>query len=370
MKITRLVPYAVRVPLKPTHVMITSLGRHDVSQYVVLRVETDAGIEGVGEATVYPTWSGETVWGTLALIEHVLTPAIVGLDPCDVPTIQRRLDVATRCNWFAKSAVEMACWDIRGKEAGKPVYELLGGPHRPLEFRCRYSMGAYPPDEAARRATQLVELGFTTIKVKVGTGPETDIARVRAVRAVIGDRDLVIDANCGYDAATALAVYERIADQRIGLFEQPTPQRDFAALAEVRRAIDCPVMADDIVFDVGDARECLRNDACDVIGIYPGKNGGIARAAEIATLAAEHGVACSIGSNLEYDIAAAAMAHLVVGHPNLRIDRYPGDCLGPDYYDFRIVKNPLSIAGPMVTCPAGPGLGVDVDWGIVEKAGV
>ena len=101
----------------------------------------------------------------------------------------------------------MACWDVLGKAAGKPVYELLGGACRPLAIRSRFSMGAYDVARARARAAELVEQGFDTVKVKVGGQPEDDIARVRAVREVIGpERKLVIDANCGWDADTAIAL--------------------------------------------------------------------------------------------------------------------------------------------------------------------
>jgi muconate cycloisomerase len=128
-----------------------------------------------------------------------------------------------------------------------------------------------------------------------------------------------------------------------------------------------PVMADDIAFDFNHAVECLRHNACDVISVYPGKNGGIRKARRIAELAAQHGVACSIGSNLEWDVATAAMCHLVVGTPNMQIEKYPGDVLGPEYHEFPVVKEPLRIDGPVITTPDGPGLGVEVDWGVVEQ---
>ena len=115
------------------------------------------------------------------------------------------MDGACIHNWFAKAAIEMACWDIRGKAEGKPVYELLGGAVRPLAIRSRYSMGAYEPDARAARAKELVAAGFTTIKVKVGRDPAADVERVRAVREAIGpDIALTIDANCGWDADTAI----------------------------------------------------------------------------------------------------------------------------------------------------------------------
>ena len=149
MKIVAVETYPVRVPLKPERHMITALGEHTVSEYLLVRVLTDSGIEGAGEATVSPLWSGETVWGAQALIDRLFAPALLGMEPGDVGAVARRLDRIATHNWFAKSAIEMACWDIRGKAAGKPVYELLGGAVRPLTIRSRFSMGAYGPERAA-----------------------------------------------------------------------------------------------------------------------------------------------------------------------------------------------------------------------------
>jgi L-Ala-D/L-Glu epimerase len=369
MQITRIESFAVEIPLKPERRMRSALGAHTISRYVIVRVETDSGITGVGEATVMERWSGETVWGTKAVIDHVLTKHLIGLDPHDVVAIDRKMDTACKHNWFAKSAIEMACWDIQGKAANKPVYELLGGAVRSRRIKCRFSMGAYSPEQAGRRAQELVDEGFTTIKVKVGTIPDEDIERVHIVRDVIGPgRELVIDANCGWDAPTAVAAFERMRNCNIALFEQPTTDGDYAALAEVRRAIaPTKVMADDIAFDLVHARECIRNEACDVISVYPGKNGGIRKCCELVSFAADHSVACSMGSNLELDIATAAMCHCVVACPNLQIEQFPGDILGPEYHEFSIVKQPLRIAGPTVEVSDRPGLGVEVDWTVVEK---
>jgi muconate cycloisomerase len=368
MRITHIETFAVRIPLKPERRMVSALGQHTVSEYVLVRIGTDQGVEGVGEATVMPRWSGETVWGGKALIDHVFTPLLIGCDPHAVAEIGQRMDRACAHNWFAKSAIEMACWDIQGRAAGKPVYDLLGGPCRPLSITCRFSMGAYDPDRARRRAHELVAEGFETIKVKVGGDPELDIERVRIVREAIGpDRQIVIDANCGWDADTAIRCINALEDCRIALVEQPTPDGDYAAIARVRREVKPPVMADDMCFNLVHARELVRNSGCDVISLYPGKNGGIRKSKEIAEFAAAHNVACSMGSNLEWDIATAAMCHLVVACPNIQIEKYPGDILGPEYHEVRIARNPMEIKGPVVTITDRPGLGIDVDWDVVKS---
>jgi muconate cycloisomerase len=374
MKIAAIETHPVRIPLKPAYRMVSALGKHWESHFVLVRLLTDDGLEGAGEASATARWSGETVWGVQALIDRVLAPLLVGtqLDVgqplVSIAAIDRIMDQAAAHNWFAKSAIEMACWDVLGKAAGKPVYELLGGACRPLAIRSRFSMGAYDVARARARAAELVELGFDTVKVKVGGRPEDDIARVRAVREVIGPkRALVIDANCGWDADTAIDCLRELADCHIAVMEQPTPDGDYAAIARVRRESGVKVMADDMCFNLVHAQELIRNQACDIISVYPGKNGGIRKSREIVQFCERHGVACTIGSNLEWDVATAAMGHLIVATLNLRVEDYPGDIHGPPYYEFRIVKEPLSIAGPITTLASKPGLGVEVDWPLVRE---
>jgi L-alanine-DL-glutamate epimerase-like enolase superfamily enzyme len=188
------------------------------------------------------------------------------------------------------------------------------------------------------------------------------------VRKVIGDDlNLDIDANCGWSAETAIRKVKALADCRLALVEQPTPDGDYEAIARVRRETGAMIMADDMCFDFVHAQELVRNQACDVINVYPGKQGGIARAKRLVEFAAANGIACTIGSNLEWDIATAAMGHLIVACPNMQVERYPGDALGPIYHETRIVRKPLEIVGPLVTVPSAPGLGVDVDWAVIRE---
>jgi muconate cycloisomerase len=375
MKIAAIETHPVRIPLKPDYRMISALGKHWESDFVLVRLLTDDGLEGAGEASATVRWSGETVWGVQAVIDRVFAPLLIGQELnteqplASIAAIDAIMDRAAAHNWFAKSAIEMACWDVLGKAAGQPVYDLLGGACRPLAIRSRFSMGAYDVDRARTRAAELVAQGFDTVKVKVGGRVEDDLARVRAVRAVIGpERSLVIDANCGWDAETAIHALRELRDCRIAVMEQPTPDGDYEQIARVRgEGGGVKVMADDMCFNLVHAQELIRNEACDIISVYPGKNGGIRKSREIVQFAERHGIGCTIGSNLEWDVATAAMGHLIVATPNLRVEDYPGDIHGPAYYEFRIVHEPLSIEGPVTTITNRPGLGVEVDWSLVRE---
>jgi L-alanine-DL-glutamate epimerase-like enolase superfamily enzyme len=368
MQISQIETIPVRIPLKPDRRMISALGRHDVSDFLLVRLTTDTGLEGWGEATVTPRWSGETCLGAKSMIDQVLSPAVLGIDPGDFEELDRRMDAVAVGNWFAKAAIEMACWDIQGRALGKPVYELLGGACRPLSIRSRFSLGAYEPDRARRRATELVAAGFTTIKVKVGVDPVRDVERVRIVRETIGsDIALTIDANGGWDVPTAIRCLRELADCQLTIVEQPIPPGDYTGLARVRNETGAKILADESCFDLVHARELIAHQCCDAISLYPGKNGGLRKAREIAQFAEQHGVACSIGSNLEWDLGTAAMAHFLVATPNMQIEVYPGDLLGPDYHEVSIARNPILINGPITTLGAAPGLGIEVDREIVER---
>ena len=368
MKIARVETIPVRIPLKAERRMISALGRHDVSDFVLVRVFTENGLEGWGEATVTPRWSGETCRGAVAMIDDVLACSVIGCPAYDICELDRRMDAVAVGNWFAKSAIEMACWDIQGKAVGKPIYELLGGACRPYTIRSRFSLGAYDPERARRRATELVAAGFTTIKVKVGVNPPEDVERVKIVRETIGPEiALTIDANGGWDVDTAIWCIRELDSCRLTLVEQPIPPGDYTGLAKVRTETGAKILADESCFDLINAQELIRHECCDAISLYPGKNGGIRKSIEIAKFAAQHGIACSIGSNLEWDLGTAAMAHFIVATPNMQVETYPGDLLGPDYHEVSIAKNPLKIVGPLTTLSQRSGLGVDVDLDVIER---
>ncbi len=368
MDISRIEAIPIRIPLKPERRMISALGRHDVSEFVLVVVHTSDGLFGLGEATVTPRWSGETAFGAKAIIENVFTPVLLGCDPLDSPQIDARLDVMAVDNWFAKAAIEMACWDIAGRAAGKPAYALLGGACRGLTIRNRFSLGAYTPEVIQARAIALVAAGFDTLKVKVGTDPAADVVRVKAVREVIGpDIKLTIDANGGWNEAQALDCLTKLAGCNLTLVEQPLPRGNYSGLKRLRQATGQKILADESCFDLVEAHELIEQGCCDAISLYPGKQGGIRKAQQIAALAAEHNIPCTIGSNLEWDVGAAAMLHFIVATPNLQVELYPGDCLGPFYHEFSLAKNPLAIQGPFTTLNDGPGLGIEIDWELVKQ---
>ncbi|MFO0906284.1 MAG: enolase C-terminal domain-like protein [Pirellulales bacterium] len=344
--------------------IVSSLGEHLVGNYVLVRVHDDSGVSGVGEASVTSVWSGETQTGVIALVREFLAPLVVGADPFDVDWIMRKIDRAAFANSFCKAAIECALLDLQGKLLGAPLWRLLGGRDPAASdrgVRLKFVIGKVEPAVAAERAALMVGRGWTTIKVKVGVDPRADLARMRAVREAVGpDVLLTVDANGGYTVDQAAWAARHFESLDVALLEQPTRRGDHRAMAQVRRKVGIPVMADESVFTALDALEVLRHDAADVMSLYPGKHGGIRATQNIARMAEAAGVVCTIGSNLEREVATAAMAHLTVATPNIQCERFPGDLIGPLYFEQPLPAVPLDYRADRLFLPTLPGLGIDL----------
>lgn len=366
MSITSVVAEPIDGKVHQEIAIISSLGAHLVGQYVLVRIGDATGRVGLGEASVTCIWSGETQAGVIALVNQEIKPILMGADPFDTEWIMRKLDRAIYANSFAKAAVEMALLDLQGKTLGVPVYKLLGGRDADAAakgIRLKFVVGAVEAATAAQRAAAMVQKGWTTIKVKVGRHehPRVDFERLAAVREAIGEKNmLTVDANGGYTVEQAVWAARHFETLGVALFEQPTRRGDHVAMAEVRRKCGIPIMADESVFTPQDALAVIRHDAADVISLYPGKHGGIRQTQYIARIAESAGIPCTIGSNLEREVATAAMAHVTVATPNLMCERFPGDLIGPIYFDGSLSKQPLRYKADRLFVPETPGLGVTV----------
>jgi L-alanine-DL-glutamate epimerase-like enolase superfamily enzyme len=206
------------------------------------------------------------------------------------------------------------------------------------------------------------------MKVKVGMDPDRDVERVRAVRAAIGaEIKLGVDANGGWSVDVAVNAIERLGEFAIYFAEQPVSPEDIIHLADVRKRIHIPVIADESVYSLQDAMTLARLNAADVFSVYVGKAGGIGPARKIAEFAHAVGLKCTVGSNLELGVGSAAMAHLAIATPGIAAEEFPCDIIGPFFYQDDIVRQPLPIAPGQARPNAEPGLGVDLDEDKVER---
>ena len=367
MKITRIEATPVNVPLKPGMTTKTSHGEHATSPYVIVQIHTDEGLTGLGEATVAPRWSGETSQSCVAIVHGLIAPVLRGEDPAQVNHLRRLIEGVIRLNPFTKAAVEMALWDLAGKAAGVPVYQLLGGKVR-QDMPIRMVVGSIDIPQAVELARRFLDSGVRCLKVKVGLDPDQDVERVKAIRELAGpDIPISVDANCGWTVPQARQTLQRLREFNILFAEQPIATADRSELAALRRHIDIPIMADESAFTCGDVWQLTTERAVDIISVYPGKNGGIQATVEAVYVAKSAGIPCAMGSNLELGIGTAAMLHLGAALPTIASERYPGDFIGPLYHEADMLKTPLTLGPAAARVPEGPGLGVELDEQQLEK---
>ncbi len=367
MKITRVEAIPIEVPLKQGMTTKTAHGEHIVSPYVVLRVHTDEGLTGLGEATVAPRWSGETSASCTAAIRELVEPALQGEDPAEINRLCGVMDQVIKLNPFTKAGVEMALWDLAGKSAGKPLYQLLGGKVR-QEIPMKMVVGAFDVPTSVSLAEKFLQWGVQCLKVKVGIDPGEDLERVRAIRALAGPGIRIgIDANCGWPPAVARRMLRLLEPLDILFAEQPTAPDYDDEVALLRTGTTIPIMADESVFTLHDAWQTAKRQAADIISVYPGKNGGIGQTLGITYLATAAGLRCHMGSNLELGIATAAMLHLAASVEAIDSETYPGDLLGPLYHEGDLIERPLELGPVNARVPDGPGLGVTLDEAQVER---
>ena len=367
MRIERIRTTPVAVPMVPERIISGSGGTHNRSPFLIVEVDTDEGIVGLGEVSCTPIWSGEDSTTAGHVIDSYIGPAVVGLDPRSPEAAWPAIDGAITGHNFTKAAVEMALWDIAGKAAGLPVHRLLGGPVIP-EIPTKFSVTGTTPEHAAKVASWAVGQGYTAMKVKVGRGGvAADVARVTAVREAIGDGIVLgVDANCGWDRSEAILAGRRLATLGVSFMEQPVSARDYAGMAEVRRRVEMPVVADESAGTPEDAALLAINESCDILSIYVGMSGGIAPARRVAAVATSFRLGWTIGSNLELGIALAAHMHIGVSTHGLD-PRVPADILSPFYYEGDVIAEPLDVRAGVAFAPEGPGLGVRLDMDALDR---
>jgi L-alanine-DL-glutamate epimerase-like enolase superfamily enzyme len=374
MKITHIETIPVRVPIKPALAIRGARGlSHSVSPFLLVKVHTDEGIVGIGEASCTARWSGEDQVTAAHFIDRYFAPLLAGETVDDIQRLSTKFAAAVAGNYFTKSAVEMALWDIIGKAHGKPAWQIARSDSSvpsALVVPTKWSVSGIEPAKAAEIAKWAVSQGFSKMKVKVGINPPEDVARVRAVREAVGPViKLGIDANGGWPSPTiAIETINQLCNHcQIYFAEQPVPPGNPATMAEVRRNISVPIIADESVYTLDDAKMLARAEAADVFSIYVGKAGGIGPARAIAEFAHSVGINCTIGSNLELGVGSAAMIHLALSAPGIDADTYPCDIIGPLFYEDDVLAEPLQISGGLARLHDQPGLGVELDEAKVEK---
>lgn len=374
MRIERISATTVTLPARRLHPM--AFGGERLGRYVIVEVETDDGLVGLGEATVLPQWGGdhgryygETPQTTVEVAEQVLAPVLVGEDPRDLERAHETMNRALKGYPYAKAAIDVALHDLTGKAYGVPVYQLLGGLAR-RAVPIAHSLGILDLETMRSEAATAVEDGIRTIKVKVGLDPERDVAAVSAVREVVGgDVEIVVDANQGYPTPKiAIRTLRRLEEYGIRYIEQPV--EGLRQLAQVSAAVDTPVMADESAWTAYDVLEIARTGAADLISLYTTKPGGLNPAKKAAAVAEAAGLPCNVNGSAETGVGNAANLHLAASTrcvseacviPITTVAGRAQTSVAGIFYTDDLLADPFRFEDGCLVVPDGPGLGVELD---------
>ncbi|ANE45275.1 L-alanine-DL-glutamate epimerase [Paenibacillus swuensis] len=326
------------------------------AESIIVRLATEDGRAGWGEAPSTIVITGDSLEGIHAAIENTFKPLLIGQDVRGYERILQAVHQSMIGSSSAKAAVDMAVYDLIAQCCGLPLYQFLGGYKDELETNFTVSVNS--PKEMGEDAVRYVQDGFNVLKIKVGKDSMAeDIARMEEIRRCVGPAVKIrVDANQGWQVKDAVRAIRRMEDLGldIELVEQPVKAHDIEGLKAVTDAVETPIMADESVFSPGQAFEVLKRRAADLINIKLMKSGGIYKAQMINHLAEECGVECMVGSMIESRVAVTAAAHLAASKKN--ITRFDFDA--PLMLMNDIVVGGVQYDGRRMTFPQEAGLGI------------
>lgn len=304
--------YRLSVPLKEP--FITSLGRDDNAENVLVKIITDKDITGFGECSPYMAINGESQ-DTCFIVGQYFAKLFKGKNALAIEERIADMDKLIYGNSSIKSAFDMALYDIASQNAGLPLYKFLGGSNDKI-ITTDYTVSIGEIDKMVTDAVKIKEEGYPAIKVKLGKDGKKDVERIRAIRKAVGNEiPLRIDANQGWTVDEAIETLTALAVFNIEHCEEPIPRWDFMNLPRVKKASPVPIMADESCGDEHDAERLIQLKACDYFNIKLGKSGGIFKALKMVKLAGANNIHLQIGAFMESRLAMTAFAHFALCSP-------------------------------------------------------
>jgi D-galactarolactone cycloisomerase len=333
---------------------------------VIVRIETDGGLVGWGEAKapVAPQV-------TAKIVELLLAPIVMGADPRETLVLWERMYAGMRVRGHragfyleAIAGVDIALWDLAGQAAGAPISTLLGGKMRESIRVYASGIPSLPleaPDEAiaalADEARSLAQAGYTGVKMAIGRGVRGDLRTIGAIRDAMGDGfSIYADAAGVYSRADAMRLGRALEELGVGFFEMPIPPEDVEGYAELAQALTIPIALDSIM-SRHETVELIRNRAIDIVQPDVCRAGGVTECRRIAELADCFGLAFQPHVSIGSQVHVAASAHLAVAMPNSIVCEY---WIGENPLGAAVVERPVELRDGYLFAPAEPGLGLQI----------
>ncbi len=369
MKISKIEFILCRYPLAKPLPMSCGVLTH--RNFGIVRIETDAGIEGIGETSInFPPWIFKE---RKATIEEGLAGLLIGENPLEIGRLWHKMTRAVRGftrMWSegalmqAISGIDMALWDIAGKEAGKPVWLLLGG-----AFRSQaevYATG-YSVDQilSGSVAGEIEKKGFRSVKIRIGFDDDADVGNVHRVHQTFGGRvNLLVDANGAYSYPRARKIMKRLSGVNLFWLEEPVLADDLESYVALRDEFpEIPLAWGENAFSLEIYQKYCEAYAVDTVMPDPSRCGGLTLCTRLCETASRYGIPFS-PHHYGADIGFAAALHLVASQPDFSIMlRDVSDCPLRE----EILEEPFSIRDGKVTIPQQAGLGVAINQKVLER---
>jgi len=336
-------------------------GRWQTSSYTAdyvdvfyVTIQTDDGVTGIGAASVVPNSRGDPFVEGLQAVKSAACALFVGKDPLQVGPLMNALHRAVPGYTRHKAGIELALYDLIGKALNVSLSTLLGGGTRDvIPVLKMLSLGS--PAEMAETASRFVQQGYRHLKVKLGTGPVGDLERFKAVRSAVGPKvTLTVDFNGAYDAGTAIKAIAGLAPHGLTMVEQPVPGSDLKGMAEVTRAVEPVVLADQGVQSARDVFQIARDGVAKAVSIKVLKFGGLRESLAGARICEASGLICHVGGTASSRLVDAAQAHFISATPGVVMPCEIGEF---EALEGDLVEG-LEVVDGTVRVPSGPGLGV------------
>ncbi|MEO6122607.1 MAG: mandelate racemase/muconate lactonizing enzyme family protein, partial [Ilumatobacteraceae bacterium] len=322
----------------------------------LVRVTTDTGVTGWGEVCpLGTTYLASHAGGARAALT-LLGPAVIGIDPTNLAAVNNALDSALMGHEYAKSPIDVACWDVMGRVLGVSVTTLLGG-LRQERFPLYMAVPFGTPDEMTEYVVARKAEGIRRFQLKIGGDPAVDGWRARQVVEATGDDDLIVaDANCGWRLNDAIRAARLMEDLPRLYFEQPCPTME--ECIEVRKRTTLPMVYDEIVHDVPTMLRAVHEGGAGAFNLKVSKVGGLSKAKLMRDLAESLGIQVTIEDSWGGDIVSATSAHLAASTrpENLLTVSFMNDWCNEHVAGYE----PRSVDGNG-SAPTSPGLGITVD---------
>ncbi|CAN5663374.1 dipeptide epimerase [soil metagenome] len=359
-KITSVDAYLVDIPFREPFVVWRGLIRS--KQHVLVRLATEDGTTGWGEASPFLYYASETARDVLSMVRDVMAGELIGRDPRDIRAIAQHFSMFDG-HQFAKAAVETALWDLLGRMHGLPVYRLFGGPVR-ASVPLVTVLHVAEPEEMAREAKEWVDRGLRHLKLKIGFGIDQDEAMVARVREAAGPGVLIrADGEERYSRKEALRVCRKLERYDLELISQPVARTDWEGMAFLRKSLEMPLLADEGIHSPHDVMTCVRELAADMVNIKVLKSGGALASLAMAAICEAAHLPVVIGSMIESGIGVLMGAHVALAAPGV----FSTELCGPFLLEDLLLDTPLMVKDGELWLSDAPGLGAAVDEQSLEN---